>query len=102
VRCCRATQTHKPPAPTKRTQLPLWDEMWWDDGQLHSQPVLDYVGEPTQFTPVGAALPLPRQQCACENGAKRLRCRNLASPADAHPLTPTPDWAAVLSFGTVQ
>lgn len=37
------------------TQLPLWDEMWWDDGLQHSQPVLDGVGEPTIFTPVRGA-----------------------------------------------
>lgn len=35
-----------------RLQLPLWDEMWWDDGLKHSQPVLDGVGEKTLHSPV--------------------------------------------------
>lgn len=35
-----------------RLQVPLYDEFWWDDGQLYSQPVLDGVGEPMPYTPV--------------------------------------------------
>jgi len=34
----------------------LWDELWWDDGQLHSQPVLDGVGEPTLWSPAKSAV----------------------------------------------
>jgi hypothetical protein len=37
-------------------QLPLWEEMWWDDGQLHSQPTLDFVGEPTHISPVSCRI----------------------------------------------
>jgi hypothetical protein len=27
-------------------QLAMWDELWWDDGLYHSQPVLDGTLEP--------------------------------------------------------
>lgn len=43
-------------APNK--PVPLWDELWWDDGLVHSQPVLDGVGEPTLFTPGQSAFQL--------------------------------------------
>ncbi|KAI8463367.1 MAG: hypothetical protein J3K34DRAFT_444264 [Monoraphidium minutum] len=45
-------------APEPNKPVPLWDEMWWDDGLMHSQPVLDGVGEPTLFTPAQSALQL--------------------------------------------
>ena len=39
--------------------MPLWDELWWDDGLKHSQPILDFTGpEPLQNTRGQAALQL--------------------------------------------
>jgi hypothetical protein len=35
-------------------QMPLWDELWWHDGLLHSQPVLDGTLEPQLATPVSS------------------------------------------------
>lgn len=35
-------------------QVPLWDELWWHDGLLHSQPVLDGTLEPQLATPVSS------------------------------------------------
>lgn len=57
ARCCGRPRASRSPAPRARAaarapQVPLWDELWWDDGLMHSQPVLDGVGEPTLFTPV--------------------------------------------------
>lgn len=40
-------------APNK--QLAMWDELWWDDGLYHSQPVLDGTLEPQLQSP-GATL----------------------------------------------
>jgi hypothetical protein len=34
--------------------MPLWDELWWHDGLLHSQPVLDGTLEPQLATPVSS------------------------------------------------
>ncbi|KAF8056359.1 hypothetical protein HT031_006358 [Scenedesmus sp. PABB004] len=31
--------------------VPLWDELWWHDGLLHSQPVLDGTLEPQLQSP---------------------------------------------------
>jgi hypothetical protein len=36
-------------------QVPLWDELWWHDGLLHSQPVLDGTLEPQLATPVSSS-----------------------------------------------
>jgi hypothetical protein len=35
--------------------LPFNDELWWDDGQFHQQPVLDGVGEETFHSPAESA-----------------------------------------------
>jgi hypothetical protein len=37
------------PAPNK--PIPLYDELWWDDGLYHSQPVLDGTLEPQLQSP---------------------------------------------------
>lgn len=38
-------------APAQDKPVPLWDELWWHDGLLHSQPVLDGTLEPQLATP---------------------------------------------------
>jgi hypothetical protein len=38
-------------------QIPVWDELWWDDGLLHSQPVLDGTITQQLQSPVRAAEP---------------------------------------------
>lgn len=35
-------------------QIPLFDELWWDDGLYHSQPVLDGTLVPQLQTPVSS------------------------------------------------
>lgn len=42
-------------APEQKKPVPLWDELWWDDGLLHSQPVLDGTIEQQLQSP-GASL----------------------------------------------
>lgn len=37
-------------------QMPLWDELWWDDGLYHSQPVLDGTLTPQMQSPVSATV----------------------------------------------
>jgi hypothetical protein len=61
-------------APLSIEQVRLWDEMWWDDGLMHSQPVLDSVGEPTLFTTVRRN----QQSCVCTAPlfAQRQQCAN--------------------------
>lgn len=47
------TPTPHPP----HAKLPLWDELWWDDGLKHSQPVLDFTGPEYKsvYSPLQAA-----------------------------------------------
>lgn len=34
--------------------MPLWDELWWDDGQLYQQATLDGVGDNPLHTPASS------------------------------------------------
>lgn len=49
---------HKTTQHNKTTQLPLWDELWWDDGLKHSQPVLDFTVGDAHGAPARNALQL--------------------------------------------
>jgi hypothetical protein len=51
------------------SQLAMWDELWWDDGLYHSQPVLDGTLEPQLQSPVSPSpffLPLQWQLNRCQ------------------------------------
>lgn len=46
-------------------QIPLFDELWWDDGLYHSQPVLDGTLVPQLQTPVSSRyLSIAAEHCA--------------------------------------
>jgi hypothetical protein len=34
--------------------MPLWDELWWDDGQFYQQATLDGVGDNPLHTPASS------------------------------------------------
>lgn len=55
-------------------QLPLWEEMWWDDGQLHSQPTLDFVGEPTFVSPVSCRIFYALSSVTCSRTPSNISC----------------------------
>jgi len=51
----------------------MWDELWWDDGLYHSQPVLDGTLEPQLQSPVSGvstsgSLGVPAQKYSSESG----------------------------------
>lgn len=52
-------------------QLPLWDELWWDDGLYHSQPVLDGTLEPQLQSDVSG--------CCCYSSTSSTRLQGWAA-----------------------